>query len=67
MSKPTKEDNDASLLATENRLFDHLMDAMQYQSQAMYAFIDRHVDHFFNSCDNAKPMHNSVTYQILNP
>jgi hypothetical protein len=33
MSKPTKEDNDASLLATENPLFGRLMDAMQDQSQ----------------------------------
>jgi hypothetical protein len=32
MPKPTKEDNDASLLAMENHLFDHLMDTMQYQS-----------------------------------
>jgi hypothetical protein len=53
MSKPTKEDNDASLLAMENRLFDRLMDAMQDKSQAMYAFVDRHVHHFSNSCDNA--------------
>jgi hypothetical protein len=29
MLKPTKEDNDASLLATENRLFDCLMDTTQ--------------------------------------
>jgi hypothetical protein len=35
MSKPIKEDNDASLLAMENRLFDRLLDAMQYQSQAI--------------------------------
>jgi hypothetical protein len=41
MPKPTKEDNDASFLATENRLFDHLIDAMQDQSQAMYAFFYR--------------------------
>jgi hypothetical protein len=67
MSKPTKEDNDASLLAMENRLFDQLMDAMKYQSQAMYAFVDRHVHHFSNSCDNAQPLHNSVTYSNSNP
>jgi hypothetical protein len=59
--KPTKEDNDASLLAMENRLFDRLMDAMQDQSQAMYAFVDRHVHHFSNCCDNAQPLHNIVT------
>jgi hypothetical protein len=40
MSKLTKEDNDASLLAMENHLFDRLFDAMKYQSQAMYAFMD---------------------------
>jgi hypothetical protein len=40
MSKPTQEDNDASLLAMENRLFDRLFDAMKDQSQAMYAFTD---------------------------
>jgi hypothetical protein len=41
MLKPTKEDNDATLLATENRLFDCLFDAMKDQSQAMYAFMDQ--------------------------
>jgi hypothetical protein len=61
MSKPTKEDNDASLLATENCLFDRLMAAMQDQSQAMYAFVDHRVHHFSYSCDNAQPLHNSVT------
>jgi hypothetical protein len=35
-----KEDNDASLLAMENRLFGRFFDAMKYQSQAMYAFMD---------------------------
>jgi hypothetical protein len=60
MSKPTKEENDASLLAMENHLFDNLMDAMQDQSQAMYAFVDHHVRHFSNSCDNAQPLYNSV-------
>jgi hypothetical protein len=40
MSKPTKEYNDASLLAMENRLFDRLFDATKDQSQAMYAFMD---------------------------
>jgi hypothetical protein len=45
MSKPTKEDNYASLLTMENRLFDCLMDVMQDQSQAMYAFVDHHVHH----------------------
>jgi hypothetical protein len=59
MSKSTKEENDASLLALENHLFDRLMDAMQDQSQAMYAFVDR-VHHFSNSCDNAQPLYNSV-------
>jgi hypothetical protein len=39
MSKPTKEDNDARLLATENCIFDRFMDAMQDQSQAMFAFL----------------------------
>jgi hypothetical protein len=63
MLKPTKEDNDASLVAMENRLFDRLMDAMQDQSQAMCAFVDhRHVHQLSNSCDNAQPLHNSVTY-----
>jgi hypothetical protein len=66
ISKPTKEDNDASLLAMENHLFDCLMDAMQYQSQAMYAFVDRHVHHLYNSCDNAHPLHNSITDSISN-
>jgi hypothetical protein len=32
MSKPTKEDNDASLLAMENHPCHHLFDAMKYQS-----------------------------------
>jgi hypothetical protein len=40
MSKPTKEDNDASLLALDNGLFDRLFDAMKDQSQAMFAFMD---------------------------
>jgi hypothetical protein len=40
MPKLTNEDNDASLLAMENRLFDHLFDATKDQSQAMYAFVD---------------------------
>jgi hypothetical protein len=60
MSKPTKEENDASLIAMENHLFDRLMDAMQDQSQAMYDFVDLHVHHFSNSCDNAQPLYNSV-------
>jgi hypothetical protein len=67
MSKPTKEDNDASLLATENSLFGRLMHGMQDQSQAMYAFIDRNVHHLSNSCDNAQPLHNSITYSISTP
>jgi hypothetical protein len=67
MSKPTKEDNDASLLAMENHVFDRLMDAMQDQSQAMYAFVDRHVHYFSNSCDNAQRLHNSVTDSSSNP
>jgi hypothetical protein len=45
----------------ENRLFDHLMDAKQDQSQSMYAFVDRHVHQLSNSCDNAQPLHNNVT------
>jgi hypothetical protein len=66
--KPTKEDNDASLLAMENCLFDRLMDdVMQDQSQAMYAFFDRHVHHFSNFCDNAQPLHNSVTDSSSTP
>jgi hypothetical protein len=60
MSKPTKEDNDAMLLAMENRLFDRLMDVMQDQSQSIYAFVDHHVHHFSNCCDNAQPLHNIV-------
>jgi hypothetical protein len=40
MLKPTREENDASLLVMENRLFDRLCDAMKDQSQAMYAFMD---------------------------
>jgi hypothetical protein len=67
MSKPTKEDNDASLLAMENRLFDCLMDATQDQSQAMYAFVDRHVHHLSNSCDIAQPLHNSIADSISTP
>jgi hypothetical protein len=62
MLKPTKKDNDVSLLATEKRLFDPLMDAMQDQYQAMYAFVDHNVHHFSNSCDNAQPLYNSFTY-----
>jgi hypothetical protein len=67
MSKPTKEDNDASLLAMENRLLHHLMDAMQDQSQAMYAFFDCHVHHLSNCCDNAQPLHNSISDSSSNP
>jgi hypothetical protein len=67
MSKPTKEDNDASLLAIEDRLFDRLMDAMQDQSQAMYAFVDHHVHHLSNSCDNVQLLHNSITYFSITP
>jgi hypothetical protein len=62
-----KEDNDASLRAMENRIFECLMDAMQDQSQAMYAFIYRHVHQLSNSCDNAQPLHNSVTDSIITP
>jgi hypothetical protein len=51
----------------ENRLFGHLMDAMQDQSQAMYAFIDRHVHHFSNSCDNAQPLYTSVADSSSTP
>jgi hypothetical protein len=53
MSKPTRENNDASLLARDKRLFEHLMDAMQDQYQAIYAFIDHHVHHLSNSCEMA--------------
>jgi hypothetical protein len=67
MSNSTKEDNDAGLLAMENRLFDRLMDVMQYQSQAMYAFVDHHVHHFSNCCDNAQPLHNIVTGSSSTP
>jgi hypothetical protein len=67
MSKPTKEDYDASLLAMETRVFDHLMDVMQDQSQALYAFVDRHVHHFSNCCDNAQPLYNSITDSISTP
>jgi hypothetical protein len=56
MSKPIKEDNDANLLATENHIFDRLMDAMQDHYQSMYAFIDCHVHHLSNYCDNAQPV-----------
>jgi hypothetical protein len=67
MSKPTKEDNDVILLAMENHLFDRLMDAMQAQSQAMYAFVDRHVHHLSNSCDNAQPLHNIIAEYSSTP
>jgi hypothetical protein len=67
MSKPTKEDNDASLLAMESRLFDRLVDAIQDQSQAMYAFVECHVHHLSNSCDNAQPLHNSIAYSSSTP
>jgi hypothetical protein len=67
MSKPTKEDNDASLLAMENRIFDRLMDSMQDQSQAMYVFVNRHAHHLSNSCDDAQPLHNSVADSSRNP
>jgi hypothetical protein len=67
MLKPTKEDNDASLLATENRLLDHSMDAMQDQSQAMYAFIDLHVHHLYNSYDKVQSLQNIVTDSSSTP
>jgi hypothetical protein len=40
MWKPTKEDNDASLLAMKNHLFYLFFDATKDQSQVMYAFMD---------------------------
>jgi hypothetical protein len=43
------------------------MDAMQDQSQAMYAFVDHHVHHLSNSCDNAQPLQKSVVDSISNP
>jgi hypothetical protein len=46
MPKLTKEDNDASFLATENCIFDHLFDAMKDQYQAMCAFMDHISPHF---------------------
>jgi hypothetical protein len=67
MSKPTKEDNFASLLVMENCLFDRLMDAMQYKSQSMYAFVDRHVHQLYNYCDKEQPLHNIVTYSSSTP
>jgi hypothetical protein len=67
MSKPTKEDNDTSLLVMENRLFDHFMDGMQDQSQDMYAFVDSHVHHLSNSCDNVQPLYNIVTDSSSTP
>jgi hypothetical protein len=67
MWNPTKEDNDASFLAMENRLFEYLMDAMQYQSQAMYAFVEHHVHHLSNCCDNVQPLHNSVADSSTTP
>jgi hypothetical protein len=42
------------------------MDAMQDQSQAMYAFVERHVHHLSNSCDNAQPLHNNIVDYIIN-
>jgi hypothetical protein len=67
MSKPTKEDNDASLLVMENCLFELFMDAMQDQSQAMYTFVDHHVHHLSDSCDNAQPLYNIVTDSSSTP
>jgi hypothetical protein len=67
MSKSTKEDNDASLLAMENHLFDRLMDAIQDQIQAMYVFVDYHVHHLSNSCENAQPLHNSAADSSSSP
>jgi hypothetical protein len=51
----------------ENYLFDNLMGAMQDQYQSVYAFIDRHVHHLSNSCDNVQPLHNSVADSISTP
>jgi hypothetical protein len=45
MSKHTKEDNDTSLLAMENHLFDRLFDAMKDQSQAMHASMEHFSPH----------------------
>jgi hypothetical protein len=56
MSKPTKEDSHASLLAMENRLFERWMDTMQDKSQAMFACVGGHAHHFSNYRDNAKPL-----------
>jgi hypothetical protein len=72
MSKPTKEDNGASLLAMENHLFDRLCDAMKDQSQNMYEFMnhaleDRQVLHLSNYCDNTQPLYNSFTATINIP
>jgi hypothetical protein len=47
LSKNSKEDNNTSLFAMENHLFDHLFDAIKDQSQAMYAFMD-HISSYSN-------------------
>jgi hypothetical protein len=43
------------------------MHAIQDQSQAMYAFVDHHVQHLSNYSDNAQPLHNSVADSISTP
>jgi hypothetical protein len=66
MSKPTKEDNYASLIAMENHLFDRLMYASHARSVSSHVcfplltvmFTNTYLS---NSCDNAQPLQNSVT------
>jgi hypothetical protein len=67
MSKPNKKDNDASFSSMENRLFGRVMDPMQDQSQAMHAFVDRHIHQLSNSCDTAQPLHNIITDSSSTP
>jgi hypothetical protein len=51
----------------DNHLFDRFIDDTKDQSQAMHAFTDHQVHHLSNSCDNAQPLHNIVTYSSNTP
>jgi hypothetical protein len=61
MSKPTKEDNDASLISTENHIFDRLFDATKDQSQAMYAFMDHFSPHLNEPTIQETPDDNEIS------
>jgi hypothetical protein len=62
-SEPSSEKNEASFLAMENRLFDHLQDSMKLQTRAIYEILhhvleDHHFDLASKSKGNTGPIYN---------